>query len=76
MVVRTEITLARPMIISARPKPAFPTTYPSLRKRIMPRMVRTLGVNTPENVPRVPVRGVMDNFWRLSFKGFSWVFSR
>ena len=52
MLVRTEIALAIKMMSSARPRPASPTTKPTLKKRMMPRMVRMLGVKTPEKVPR------------------------
>ena len=55
MEVSTEIPLANPMISRARPNPAFPTTYPNRKKRMIPRIVSMLGVNTPENVPNVAV---------------------
>jgi len=42
------------IIIKARARPALPTTYPSLRKRMIPSIVRILGVKTPPKVPRVP----------------------
>jgi len=54
MLVKTEMIFARQMMRRALPRPAFPTIYPNLRKRIMPRIVRMLGVNTPGKVPRVP----------------------
>ncbi len=53
--VSTDMPLAKARINSARPSPALPTTYPRRRKRMMPRMVRMLGVNTPAKVPSVPV---------------------
>lgn len=49
--VRTDIRLATPIITRAWNRPARPTTYPSLRKRMMPMMVRILGVKTPAKVP-------------------------
>ena len=52
--VRTEIALARAIMINARPRPALPTTYPSRRNRMIPRIVRMLGVNTPAKVPSFP----------------------
>ena len=54
MLVMTEIALARAIITRARASPALPTTYPSLRNRIIPRMVRMLGVKTPANVLKSP----------------------
>ena len=39
---------------NARANPELPTTYPNRRKRIMPSIVRILGVKTPANVPRFP----------------------
>jgi hypothetical protein len=33
----------------------LPTTYPRRMKKIIPMMVRKLGVNTPAKVPIVPV---------------------
>jgi len=53
--VRTEMPLASPIMTKARIKPALPTTYPKRKNSMMPRMVRMLGVNTPPNVPRLPV---------------------
>jgi len=50
-VVRTEMPLARANMIRVRPRPALPTTKPKRRKRIIPRIVRILGVNTPAKVP-------------------------
>ena len=54
MLVRTEIVLARSRIRRASPSPALPTTNPILKNRMMPRMVRMLGVKTPAKVPSVP----------------------
>jgi hypothetical protein len=51
MLVRTEMPLARSRIIRARPRPALPTTKPSRMNKMMPRMVKMLGVNTPAKVP-------------------------
>ncbi len=51
--VRIEMRLARPMMTNARPRPALPTTYPSRKNRMIPRIVRMLGVKTPGKVPRV-----------------------
>ena len=53
-VVRMEMPLANSKIMRALFSPAPPTTNPSRKKRIMPRMVRMLGVNTPEKVPNSP----------------------
>ena len=55
--VSSEIAFAMPMMMSAPVRPAWPTTQPVLRKRMMPRMVSTLGVNTPANVPKRPATG-------------------
>ena len=49
--VSTEIAFAARMINSARHRPAAPVTKPRRRKRMMPRIVRMLGVNTPPKVP-------------------------
>ncbi len=49
--VRNEIAFAIRMMTRAPHSPAWPTTHPVRRKRMMPRMVSTLGVNTPANVP-------------------------
>jgi hypothetical protein len=55
--VRTELALASASISNARVRPALPTTNPRRRKKMIPRMVKTLGVNTPPNVPSpVPCR--------------------
>jgi hypothetical protein len=53
--VSTEMPLAKSRISSAGPNPALPTTKPSLRNKMIPRMVNTLGVKTPAKVPRVPL---------------------
>ena len=52
--VSTEMPLAKSRISSAGPNPALPTTKPSLRNKMIPKMVKTLGVKTPAKVPRVP----------------------
>ena len=56
MLVKTEMPVARASITSARANPALPTTKPSRRKRMMPRMVSTLGVNAPPKVPNPALR--------------------
>ena len=53
-VVRMEMPFASSKIMRALLSPALPTTNPSRKKRMIPRMVRTLGVNTPAKVPSVP----------------------
>jgi hypothetical protein len=52
--VSTEMALANPIMTRARAKPAFPTTHPSLKKSMIPRMVKTIGVKAPGKVPGVP----------------------
>jgi GNAT superfamily N-acetyltransferase len=66
--VSTEMPFAGARITSARPRPASPTTKPRRRTRMMPRMVRMLGVNTKPNVPRVPVCAPMyaSRIWRTT----------
>jgi len=49
--VSTDIILATRIIKRAWLKPAPPVIKPSLRKSMIPRIVRMLGVNTPVNVP-------------------------
>jgi hypothetical protein len=49
--VQRVIRKAIMMISQAPSNPAFPTTHPSLRYMITPSMVRSVGVNTPPNVP-------------------------
>ena len=50
------MSVASVSIMSARPRPALPTTKPRRRNRMIPRMVRTLGVKTPPNVPNPALR--------------------
>ncbi len=50
-VVRMETRLAMVIKMSVFPSPAFPTVYPILKNRMIPRMVKILGVNTPGNIP-------------------------
>ena len=45
--VSTEMRFASRITTSMRPSPAFPTTKPSRKKRMIPRIVRMLGVKTP-----------------------------
>ena len=66
MLVRIEMIFARQMMSRARPKPALPTTYPNRKKRIMPSIVRMLGVNTPGKVPRVPLARLAPNLMHLA----------
>ena len=54
-------------IISALFSPALPTTNPSRKKKMIPRMVRILGVNTPAKVPNVPCFLANPGFFLLSF---------
>ena len=56
--VRNEIAFASRMMTSAPHSPACPTTQPVRRKRMMPRIVSTFGVNTPANVPKRAVEVV------------------
>ena len=56
-VVSTDMALASATMRSARPRPAEPTTKPSRMKRMIPKMVKMLGVKTPANVPSFPVAG-------------------
>jgi hypothetical protein len=56
--VRIEIALAISTMTSARFSPAAPTTKPTRRKRMMPRIVNTLGVKTPAKVPSFPRVGL------------------
>ena len=42
---------ASTMMRAAPPRPALPTTQPSRRNRMTPRIVSSVGVNTPPNVP-------------------------
>jgi len=51
VVVSIETRLAMVTRISTFPRPACPTVYPILKNRIIPRMVRILGVKTPGNIP-------------------------
>ena len=53
--VINEMKLASRIIINAPQRPACPTTHPMRRNKMSPKMVRTLGVNTPVNVPKRPV---------------------
>jgi hypothetical protein len=72
--VTIEIAPDSPIISNARPRPALPTTKPRRRNRMIPRIVRMLGVNTPAKVPRpflvgVVLRvffesGMQDSVWR------------
>ena len=50
--VITVITWETPRMISAPPRPELPTTQPMRRYITTPRIVRMLGVNTPEKVPK------------------------
>ncbi len=55
MEVMTVIAFATKRTFTARRIPACPTTKGARRNMITPRIVRTLGVNTPPNVPsRLP----------------------
>jgi len=54
ILVRMDMIFAMLMIISACHKPELPTTYPRRMKKMIPIMVRKLGVNTPANVPILP----------------------
>lgn len=47
--VQIVIDFARTIIRTAPRKPALPTTHPSLKYIITPRMVNTSGTNTPPN---------------------------
>ena len=47
MLVRTDISVARPSMNRAWGRPTLPTTKPRRRKKMMPRIVSTLGVKTP-----------------------------
>ena len=58
--VRTEIAVARESIRIACPSPADPTTEPRRLKRMIPRIVRTLGVKTPLKVPRLGFSRIRD----------------
>ena len=58
-VIKNEIM----MINHAPSKPAFPTTQPILRYIITPRIVSSVGVNTPPKVPKV----LCDLFWLANF---------
>ena len=49
--VQNEMLLAIRMIAMAPSIPALPTTQPSLKYIIIPRMVRTFGVKTPPKTP-------------------------
>ena len=51
MLVRTDISVARPSMNRAWGRPTLPTTKPRRRKKMMPRIVSTLGVKTPPNQP-------------------------
>jgi hypothetical protein len=53
-VVSPVIALATARMSSARQIPESPTTKPARMNMITPRMVSTLGVNTPVNVPNRP----------------------
>jgi len=66
-VVKIEMPLARHRIISARPNPAEPTTNPRRKKKMIPSIVRMLGVKTPAKVPRVPVFATGSDFLHVSF---------
>ena len=50
--VASVIRFAMTIIISAFVRPALPTTQPTLKKRMMPRIVKTLGTKTPPKVPK------------------------
>jgi hypothetical protein len=61
MLVRTDTVVASARMTRARTRPTDPTTYATRRKRTSPRIVRTLGVKTPPNVPSVPVGSAGDS---------------
>ena len=52
MIFKKEIVFEMTTMINAPTRPAWPTTQPVLKNRMMPRIVRTFGVNTPPNVPK------------------------
>lgn len=54
LLVRITMMLAKLMISKACRSPALPNTNSMRKKRMMPRMVKMLGVNTPAKVPKFP----------------------
>ena len=55
--VSTLTTLATRTIAIVRSNPAWPVTKPKRRNMTTPRIVSTLGVNTPPNVPSLARSG-------------------
>ena len=56
--VKNEMILAKTTMANAPQRPTWPTTQPILRNKMMPRIVKTLGTKTPENMPKRPLDAV------------------
>jgi hypothetical protein len=69
--VKNEIRLDTTIMINAPANPACPTTHPVRKKRIIPRMVRMFGVNTPAKLPKRPCGFVLPFAW-IAHGPFGW----